>query len=310
MVDPWRGMNQSLNTLAGVSDRATQQRQNALRNSQTDRQIGNQEQQNAFSRNMANQQNQRAGEQHNAQMETMNIQKDMQKLKDISNLVGGVTDQASLNVAVSTAEQLYGPKVSNMIPMKVYGDDFKKFQKNAVQQLDSLWGKAKKEYERLDVFDSKTGLQTGSKVVEKGQSATAAPGTSFSAPPTKKESTTLPYEKDKAKMIDDTRGFYGTKIRALVDENGFVKDGPAGDPMRYQKQFNELSDQMQSDMAAISDGFKPSWLKRKVDKAKEPVRSEVMDEMPNAAEHKGKTIKDNETGKRYKSDGKTWNLIK
>jgi hypothetical protein len=201
MVDPWRGMNQSLNTLAGVSDRATQQRQNALRNSQTnrqignqeqqnalrnsqvDRQIGNQEQQNAFSRNMENQQNQRAGEQHNAQMETMNIQKDMQKLKDISNLVGGVTDQASLNVAVSTAEQLYGPKVSNMIPTKVYGDDFKKFQKNAVQQLDSLWGKAKKEYERLDVFDSKTGLQTGSKVVEKGQSATAAPGTSFSAPP-------------------------------------------------------------------------------------------------------------------------------
>lgn len=39
-------------------------------------------------------------------------------------------------------------------------------------------------------------------------------------------------------------------------------------------------------------------------------QSEIMDIMPDASEHKGKIIRDTETGKRYKSDGKQWVEIK
>jgi len=118
------------------------------------------------------------------------------------------------------------------------------------------------------------------------------------------------YETDKSKQIDDTRAYYSAKAKLILDpDTGLVRQGPAGDPDKYTREYNELMRQMKTDMVRIDKGKKPTWLTEEEAAAEKP-KTEEMSAMPDAASNKGRTIKDTETGKRYKSDGSKWMEIK
>lgn len=57
----------------------------------------------------------------------------------------------------------------------------------------------------------------------------------------------------KAQQIDDTRGYYNLKMKTLLDEDGWIKEGMEG-------QYKELTNQLDKDMIKINKGEKPSWL--------------------------------------------------
>ena len=69
------------------------------------------------------------------------------------------------------------------------------------------------------------------------------------------------YEQDKAKLVDDTRGYYNLKMRVMLDEDGYVKPGMEGE-------YNTLSQKMDDDLSQIGSGKLPSWLKGKETKKK------------------------------------------
>jgi len=68
------------------------------------------------------------------------------------------------------------------------------------------------------------------------------------------------YLKDPEKLVDDTRGYYSLKMKTLLDEDGYIKEG-------QEEAYKELSDRMDSDMIAIGKGEKPSWISEKYDDA-------------------------------------------
>ena len=61
------------------------------------------------------------------------------------------------------------------------------------------------------------------------------------------------YFKDPSKLVDDTRGYYSMKMKTMLDEDGFIKEG-------YEKEYGKLSDRMDLDMKTIRRGRVPSWL--------------------------------------------------
>ena len=54
-------------------------------------------------------------------------------------------------------------------------------------------------------------------------------------------------------MVDDTRGFYSTAIRVLLDPDGFVKEG-------FEEEYNRLFQDMRNDMQLIGQNKRPKWL--------------------------------------------------
>ncbi len=54
-------------------------------------------------------------------------------------------------------------------------------------------------------------------------------------------------------LVDDTRGYYSLKMKILLDEDGFIKEGMEGE-------YKALTDQLDADMRLINKGEKPSWL--------------------------------------------------
>ncbi len=54
-------------------------------------------------------------------------------------------------------------------------------------------------------------------------------------------------------LVDDTRGYYNLKMKTLLDEDGFVKEG-------MEDEYKALTDQLDADMQLINKGEKPSWL--------------------------------------------------
>ena len=77
----------------------------------------------------------------------------------------------------------------------------------------------------------------------RGGGAQAAPITGFK--PNK------PYTPQQ--LVDDTRGYYQVKMKTMLDEDGFIKPG-------MESQYETLTNQLESDMATINQGKKPSWL--------------------------------------------------
>lgn len=68
------------------------------------------------------------------------------------------------------------------------------------------------------------------------------------------------YEKDKAKLVDDTRAFYSSQAKLLLDpESGLIRQGPKGNPNKYIKEYAALQKQQKADMRKISKGELPSW---------------------------------------------------
>jgi len=75
-----------------------------------------------------------------------------------------------------------------------------------------------------------------------------------------KKSETGGYEKDKGKLVDDTRAFYSAKAKQLLDpESGLIRQGPKEDPNKYIKEYQAIQKEMKSDMNKIRKGELPSW---------------------------------------------------
>uniref|UniRef100_A0A6M3IH32 Uncharacterized protein n=1 Tax=viral metagenome TaxID=1070528 RepID=A0A6M3IH32_9ZZZZ len=117
----------------------------------------------------------------------------------------------------------------------------------------------------------------------------------------------VPYAEDKAKLVDDTRAFYSQKAKLMLDpDTGLVRMGPDNDVDKYVREYNELMRQMNSDMVRINKGNLPKWLS---EEQPEEDKLKAMPEMPDPVANEGRVIRDTATGKRYRSDGSSWQEI-
>ena len=115
-ADPWRGMNQSTNILSNLHGQRQSQQQNALRNQYTERQLGNQESQNAFNRGM---QNKKMGMMEREEQRAQ-AQNEFNQLVEMENLLRTINSQGALDRARAIVEKR-NPKAAGEAP-KVYDE--------------------------------------------------------------------------------------------------------------------------------------------------------------------------------------------
>lgn len=87
-------------------------------------------------------------------------------------------------------------------------------------------------------------------------------------------------------LVDDTRGYYSLKMKILLDEDGFIKEGMEGE---YQTLINQLN----ADMRLISKGKEPSWFTGPETITIEGVEYEVIERLEDGSVR----IKDLKTGR-------------
>jgi hypothetical protein len=94
------------------------------------------------------------------------------------------------------------------------------------------------------------------------------------------------YESDKAKLVDDTRGYYSILMKTLLDDVGDVKAG-------REEEYEQLTTSLQEDFVLIGEGKKPKWLERRAPVSKpksakkkitKEIASKFMDEANNDIE--------------------------
>ena len=94
----------------------------------------------------------------------------------------------------------------------------------------------------------------------KEKAITVSPGSAIVDPATNKEVYSNPRsagtagEYDISKMIDDTRGYYALKMKALMDPDG------GGVATQNLPAYNQLLQAMNADLQMINQGQRPGWL--------------------------------------------------
>ncbi len=87
-------------------------------------------------------------------------------------------------------------------------------------------------------------------------------------------------------LVDDTRGYYNLKMKTLLDEDGFVKEG-------MEDEYKALTDRLDADMQLINKGERPSWLTGPETINIEGVEYEIVERLEDGSIR----IKDQATGK-------------
>lgn len=274
--------------------------------------------------------------------ENFNIQSDKLFLEDLTMQEQEI--QNKIKQMSQPDEEGKAPKVDEKMSQTLQQQlaDIQKKKMTVDQSLDAF-GRRKKEREDYTLSQGETRFSgTGERVATGGVKPTDLPSglDEFEAvegvdpklrgtTEYKKAYIKFLQEKDKAttKQPDVTDKDEKTYSRILAQSNsdawrrtqakfpksgmsfnfttGEMSTGSGGDPAAldfYEQERNK----------AVTARLKKVGLHKKYGDlhASAPAPGGVMDTMPPSGQHKGKVVKDTETGKRYKSDGKSWIEVK